>query len=226
MNASFSLKLILKNISEISELEFTAGITIRAIILDMLLGLNIYKLLKYNLSKGFSDNQLKDLTLEFCNGILADGLDKTIKDLNLANALKFFDDNRLNEVYNNFAKNHKQFLKPHAGNGEIPEIKYGRSYSPQALFNKLVGDPDMKKIAGIYGLYLIYSKYDHFGILYFETLKFTNAEKLNRLGKAINLFVNHCANLFDILERASKKDKFIESQYKIAADYLLNKNSV
>lgn len=227
LNASLSLKLILKNINEISELEFTAGITTRTIILDMLLGLNIYKLLKDNLSKGLTYNELNELTLKFCNEILADGLDKTAKDLNLAKTKGFFDDKRLKEAYNNVAKNHKQFLKPHSGDGAIPKTKYGRGMGAEVLFKKLLnGDSEMKEIAGIYNLYLFYSKYDHFGILYFETLKFTNEEKLNRLDKSISLFVNHCSNLFDILERASKKDKFIESQYKIAADYLLNKNSV
>jgi len=218
--SNISLKLLLQNIDSTPELEFSAGIIVRAMILDILIGLSFYKLLKDNLSKGLSNEEFKNLVQEFCNKILADGLDNLAQSLKMAKDFGYINSHQLKAIYDNISINHKRFLKLNLENGAIPESKYGRGDSPTTLFKKLASDSAMKKIAGIYDLYLFYSKYDHFGILYFETRNITIEEKKSRLFKAIGFFRNHCANLYDILERVSQKDKFIGSQLKIVEDYL------
>jgi len=214
------------NISYFPELEYSCGITIRSVLLDMLLGLNFYKLLKDNLPKNLSDEEMKVLVMEFSQKALSDGLDNTAKYLDLAKKFGYLDEAKLKEYYNNFAIKYKGYLKPHSENGEMPETKYGIGSSPTFLFKQIANDSDMKDIASIYDLYLYYSKYDHFGIIYFETRAFTIQERVDRVKRAISLFVNHCANLFDILERVSQKDQFITAQYNIAMEYLASKNGV
>lgn len=226
LKVSLSLKVIIQKIDTTPELEFSAGIIVRAMILDMLIGLNFYKLLKDCLSKNLTNDAIKYLLQEFCNRALADGLDSTAKSLKLAKDLGYISSSQLEEAFNNFGHNQKKFLNTHLGKGEMPESKYGKGDSPSVLFKNIACDSAMKNIAGMYDLYLFYSKYDHFGILYFETLDISHNENKERLTKAIRLFVNHCANLYDIIERVSEKGEFITSQLKTVEVYLDQKNGV
>lgn len=222
--SSEALSLIVKRIDKNPNLEFSAGIIIRAMILDMILSLNLYKILKDNLDKRLSGKELKALVEEFCNKVLADGLDNTAKSLKAAKEFGYINERQLKQVYNNFAFNHQRFLKQHTGNGEMIESKYGKGDSPTYLFKKLAEDSKMRKIAGVFDQYLYYSKYDHFGVLYFETLKSTEEENKTRINKVIDLFVNHCLNLYDILDRASVQDVFIAKQTKKAEKYFMTKS--
>lgn len=225
LKVSLSLKVILEKINKIPELEFSAGIIMRAVILDMLIGLNFYKILKDSQSENYSTEKRKYLLEDFCNKILADGLDTTARSLKLGKDLGYISNKKLEEVFNNFANNQKLYLKSHSGNGEMPESKYGRGNSPTQLFKNIACDPEMKKIASIYDLYLFYSKYDHFGALYFETLDIPFNENLERINKVICLLVNHCANLYDIIERVSEKGNLISNQQKKIKSYLEMINS-
>lgn len=223
LHSSESLKLILQSIELNPHLDFSAGLTIRALILDMLIGLNFLKLLKDNLPKNLPRDEMLELTTLFCNKALADGLENTIKYLELAQTFGFLENSSVKTTYNTLAENFSKFLKPHSGNGTKPELKFGKAYTANELFKNIARDSEMHHISGIYDLYLFYSKYEHFGILYFDVESSPLLEKINRIEKAIRLLINHCANLFDILERSSQKDKFIFTQYKIANDYLLAK---
>ncbi|MBA3284396.1 MAG: hypothetical protein H0U27_04970 [Nitrosopumilus sp.] len=225
LHSSKSLKLILENIPSNPDLDFTAGLTIRAMILDMLIGLNFFKLLKDNLAKKLSDENMMELAITFCDTILADGLENTITYLELSQSYGIINIRQLKEKYNNVARNYAKFLEPHSQNGVKPKVKFTRAPGTKTLFKEIAADAEMNNISRIYDLYLFYSKYDHFGILYFDVENFPLSEKIKRIEKAVRLFINHCANLFDILERVSQKDTFVFSQYKIANDYLLKKNS-
>lgn len=225
LHASKSIKLVLENINSIPDLDFSAGLTVRAIIVDMLIGLNFYKLLKDNLPKKLSGEEMKELTTSFCDKRLADGLENVISYLELSQTFGFVDNNNLKETYNNFARNYGKFLKPHSGDGSKPKVKFSRAPTTKDLFKNIASDTEMNNISRIYDLYLFYSKYDHFGTLYFDVENSLLQEKINRIKKAIRMFINHFAILFDILERVSPKDTFIFAQYKIANDYLLAKNS-
>ena len=223
-HASNSLMLILENIEQKPQLDFSAGITIRAILLDTLLGLNFYKLLKDNLPKKLPDEQIKLLTTEFCDIILADGLENTVKYFELARTLGFISNIEHKQLLNNFITNYSTYFEPHLNNGQMPRVKFERVKGPIELFKVIAGDSDMKNISRIYDLYLFYSKYDHFGILYFNVKDAPLHEKIDRLERSVYVFVRHCANLYDILERVSQKDKFIKKQYNIANNYLNQNN--
>jgi hypothetical protein len=226
LHASKSLKLVLENIYLIPDLDFSAGLTVRAIILDMLIGLNFFKLFKDNLPKKLSDEEMKELTTSFCDKILADGLENTITYLELSQTFGFVDNSKLKETYNNFSRKYDKFLNTHPGDGSKPKVKLSRAPVTKDLFKNIASDTEMNNISRIYDLYLFYSKYDHFGVLYFDVENYPLKEKIDRIKKAIRLFINHCANLFDILERVSQKDAFVFAQYKIVNDYLLAKNGV
>jgi len=221
LHASKSLSLSLKNFQNEPELDFSMGLILRAILLDTLIGLNFYKLLKDNLEKGITSEEMKASTLNFCDRILADGLDNTAAYLQTATSLGLYTETDLKKAFNTFAKSYSDYFEPHQGDGIKPKSKYPKAPGPSDLFKTIAVDLDMKTISRIYDLYLYYSKYDHFGILYFEVQKETLSEKIKRRNKCINLFVRHCTILFDILERVSQKDPFVAKEYELVNNYLL-----
>ena len=72
----------------------------------------------------------------------------------------------------------------------------------------------------LYELYVIYSKYDHFGFLYFEVMNAEKKLKNDRIAAGVNLFVNHFANLCDLLQRVTPGNETIERIYLLSRDYL------
>lgn len=224
-HASKSLNLTLENILQNPQLDFAAGLTVRAILLDTLISLNFYKLLKDNIKKGLTDLEMEKLTNKFCNTVLADGLRQTANYMELSKKLEFINETQLKDANNKFAKNYADYFEPHNGDGSMPKLKFDKC-GAKDFFEKLAGDSAMKPISRIYGLYLHYSKYDHFGLLYFDVEKDLITEKIKRLEKSIRIFIRHYAWLYDILERVSQNDSFIAAQHKIAGDYLISNHGV
>lgn len=220
-HASTQLRFTLKNIIQFPELEFSAGIVIRALLLDTLIALNLFKLLNEGEEAGFSKSQLRESAKSYCNKMLADGLSTTISYAELSKSVGFIDEAKLKNSYNNFAISYKDYLEAHAGDGSKPKVKLPKAPTTKELFIKLATVNELKEISKIYDSYLYYSKYDHFGILYFDVLNTSLEKKFQQLKISIRILVGHLANLFGILERFSNEDKFIEEQFKISGNYLL-----
>ncbi|HEY8658506.1 MAG TPA: hypothetical protein VIL78_05690 [Hanamia sp.] len=202
--------------------DFSIGIIVRSILLDSLIGLNFYKILKDNLHK--SDKFLKIELNNFCNSVLSDGLRQTLdyyEQLKVEEVIKPED---LKNLYNVFSNKYNFFLEQSGGVGTKPNSKFKFFSKQKPPYKPIVSDAEMKGIAlKLQELYNIYSKYDHFGILYFEIDDTSFESKSNRISASISLFVNHCTNLFDILQRVSINDNFVNSQYEIANNYLQKK---
>lgn len=222
LHASQSLKILLNDVHKVPEVEFSSGLILRAILLDMLISLNFYKLIKDNLLKKLSDEEMKISTIEFCNIFLADGLDQTAKYLQLAVSMGLKTEVELKEAFNIFAKNYSIYFENHFGDGTMPKSKFPKADGPTGLFKKLAGDNEMKWISGIYDTYLYYSKYDHFGILYYDTAIENHSQKIQKIEKATRMFTRHCTIIYDVLDRVSQKDSFIENEYKKVGAYMLS----
>lgn len=219
-HTSTHLKLILKNIINIPELEFSAGISIRALLLDTLIALNLFKILIESEKAQCSKTELEEIVKKYCNEMLSDGLSTTISYAELSKSVGFIDEAKLKESYNNFAISYKDYLEPHLSDGSKPKLKFAKALKPKELFTQLAKTAELKEISKIYDSYLYYSKYDHFGILYFDILKSPIDERFMQLKKSIRILVGHQANLFAVLEKFSNGDKFVEEQYKISENYL------
>ena len=225
-HGSISLKILLEQFQPIPEVDFSAGLIIRAIYLDMLISLNYYKVLKDGLNNKLSEHDLKNKVDLYCKTVLADGLDQTSKYLEQAVSFGFKTAKELREVFNVFAKSYPTYFKDHPGDGSKPKSIFPKADSPTKLFKKLADDVEMRDISGIYDGYLYYSKYDHFGELYFDTHNSSNSEKLKMATKAIRLFTRHCAILYEALDRTTPNDEIVKEEYKKVVLYMTqNKNN-
>jgi len=224
--SSKAIKKLLADYTDNPEFDFSIGVLIRPVILDSLIGFNLLAILKTCLAQ----NLEHDLTIEkiniFCNGILSDGLMQTLKYFNQLESYGLIASDDLRDMYNQFSVAYSDFLEQPEGKNTMPRAKYRIDSTANNQFRKLAVDPELKPMGHtLYELYNIYSKYDHFGFLFFEVYNYERDIKEKRMSAAISLFVNHCANLYDMLQRVTPKDQFIEAKFKSSKEYLADKNS-
>ena len=92
------------------------------------------------------------------------------------------------------------------------------------LFKSLANSSNLKELSKIYDdAYLFFSKYDHFGILYFEVYRMKYEEKLQRIFRGIELFLGGQSILHIMLNQYTPNDTFVIEQSNLAATYLFEK---
>lgn len=220
--AAKGLKALLSDINNNQDLEFSCGIILRSSLLDILIVQNLYKILIENEESTKTEIEKEEIVKTFCDKMLADGLENTVKYIKAANDVGIINQQQLTDTYKNFANKYQKFFEPYANDGTAPKPKY-TFISPDKLFKQLANTPKLKELSKIYDSYLFFSKYDHFGILYYETSRQSYLEKLNRIRRGVELFIGTQAVLHLALRMHSGNDAFLNEQSNIAAQYLSDK---
>ncbi len=108
-------------------------------------------------------------------GYISGGLKQTLNYFEQKESYGFIATKELNDIYNIFTAKYSDILEQKDGINSKPKIKNGLDTNANSQFQSLAKDKDMKEIGHrLYDLYCIYSKYDHFGFLFFEV---NNSEK-------------------------------------------------
>jgi hypothetical protein len=222
-HTTLTLKTLFLEMEKELKHEFSAGILTRALLLDTLIDMNLFKLIKDAEAAGKPEAEIESLVKEFCETILSDGLEKTFAYLKSAKDFGFIDEQQLKNSYNNLAVVHKPFLNPHPGDGSKPDLKHKQFYAPTKLFQNLANTLDLKKVATLYDTYLYFSKYDHFGIMYYQVVREDHGKKLKIYLNAIEAFVAAQGLLHVVLAKYSANDDFLNSQAGLTNKYLLEK---
>lgn len=222
-HTTLTLKTLFQEIQSDRKHEFSAGILTRALLLDTLISMNLYKLIKDSEAVGKPETEIEASVKDLCETILSDGLEKTFSYLKSAKDFGFINEQQLKKSYNNMAVVHKPFLNPHFNDGTKPTLRHKQFYSPTKLFQNLANTVDLKKVASLYDTYLYYSKYDHFGILYYQVVRVNHQNKLMIYLKAIKSFAAAHAFLHVILAKYSSNDEFLKAQSDLTNKYLLEK---
>lgn len=221
-SSALALSVLLPLINTKQNIDFSCGLILRSSILDYLIVLNIYI---HVLEKENSENPIeedKDPVLAFCTKCLADGLPQTFSYINAAKKAGVISPQQQEIIFNNMAKNYAVFLESHPGDGSTPKTKSKHLINARDLFIKIADHPDIKDFAKIYDSYVGYSKYDHFGVMYFDVIRQTHLQKLAQISKAVEHLVGSQSFLHMILRLHSSNDKFLNNQSDIAAKYLFD----
>lgn len=227
LNLSIPLKTLLPEYLENRISDFAIGILIRPIVLDGLIGMNLLGVLKKGLAQKLEYKKLINEVDCFCKGALADGLIQTLQYFTQMKSNDLIEEDELFKMYNHFAEEYSDFLFQPAGINSMPKLRHPIKGKPFQHFDTLVKDLEMKAIAHrFYELFTIYSKYDHFGFLYFDVMRAEKELKNDRIKAAIDLFINHFANLCDLLERVTPENDTIKSVYLESKKYLENNQKV
>lgn len=222
---SKALRILLSNIDNDQDLEHSCGIILRSSLLDTLIAFNLYT--KHINAEINSVTKVKDEEQinEFCDKALADGLVHTIKYIKAAKDSNIIDQQQLEQTYKNLTENYSTFFDSYPNDGTTPELKskYKQFLSPEKLFKSLAQAPKFKELSKIYESYLFFSKYDHFGIQYYEVSRKPFSDKKNLIKQAIDFFVGIQVILHDLLDSYSNNDLFLKNQAMISGSYLSEK---
>lgn len=202
--------------------EFSIGIMFRALILDTLISMNLFKLIKDLEAEGKTAEETEEAVKEFCNTFLSDGLNVTLSYVQDAETLGMRTAEETALSFKNMRHVYKPFFDNYPEDGTRPTLKFKKKHTAKQLFEILAKSNDLKEVAKIYDSYAYLSKYDHFGIIYYHAINEKLETKLNIYTNATEAFVAHIALIHVILARHSNNDEFINDQSRITNDYLLN----
>lgn len=209
-HSSKTIKSLLEKIELVPSHESSVGIILRTLLLDTLMGMNLFKIYCDSEVEGDSQEIIYEKSSIFCAINLSDGLSKTLSYLTDAKKYGYINEEQLKEAYKNTVTSKSYFFEPYHNDGTVPVLRHRKYFSPQKLFEVLASDPNMKKTASIYDAYLYFSKYDHFGIMYYEIIRMDKMEKQRIYIEAFEALVAHLTFLIIILLKTFEKDEFLK----------------
>jgi len=221
-HSSLALKTLLKEIDSNRSLEYACGIILRSMLLDALIVLNVYNILLENEASEKTLAEKEQTIKEFCDTSLSDGLENTLQYLCLAKKFNIINQDELGDRYKNLVDGKSSFFEPYTDKSKQPMIRNDieKPDRPIKLFKKIASKEEFKKLARVYDSYLFYSKYDHFGILYYEISRQPYPKQLKRIREEIEFFILIQSILHDVLFKSSNSDTFLCEQSRKANNYL------
>lgn len=219
--ASKGIHTLLPHYSKDISFNYPIGILLRPILLDALTALRLYARLKELLRQKADDSVVNSSISELGMQILSDGLDIFIRDARLFKDNGFISESERIDVIHALTDEWPDFFVHSKTKNEEPVLKHNESLGAKKHFTSLVQDKDLHTISEqLYINYIWFSKYDHFGMLYFSALKRTRPEHDAFVIGSIDLFIHHFANLCDMLQRVSPENNTIHEGYIKAMNYL------
>ena len=217
-----STKTLFELLPKNNKYEFTIGIMFRALILDTLISMNLFKLID-ELKKGKNSAEEAEAKVEeFCNTFLSDGLSNTLSYIQDAETFGMKSPEDTARTFKNMGNVFKPFFDNYPNDGTKPKLKFTKKHTAKQLFEILAKTENLKEISKIYDTYSYLSKYDHFGIIYYNAIHEKLETKLGIYDNISKTFVAHIGLIHVILERHSNNDSFLKSQLKLTNAYLLD----
>jgi hypothetical protein len=205
--SSESLKILMNNFNNNSKVEYSCGIIIRSVILDYLIVLNAHEVYERNFEKPEKLYQaLKDYSIM----MLCDTVRNTLE--YLESVKNKFTKDEMQTMYSNLVNTYPECFEVYYNDGSKPVIKSTKYRSPQKLFDTLMKSKSFKKYHGIYEIYLFYSKYDHFGQMFYELSRKAHIGKLENMDRAIKEFPRVLLFIVIILETLYGSDNFLKEK--------------
>lgn len=222
INDTTTTKVLFELLPDNNKHEFSIGIMFRVLVLDTLISMNLYKLIKELDADNSKSSIEKETEIEsFCNTFLSDGLSSILNYIQQAQTWGMKTKEETEKTFKNIVGLFTRFFENYNDDGTRPKLKYSSKYTANQLFEKLAKDNDLKEISKIYDSYAYLSKYDHFGIVYFQAINEVLDSKLKIYSNTSEVFVAHNALIHVLLARHSSNDKFINEQKDFANEYLL-----
>jgi hypothetical protein len=224
-DSSVALQVLFNNCNGIPGLEFSAGIILRSVVLDCLIGLNMFKIIQDNFSKG--KEPLTDLEA-FSNRILSDGLDHTLNYIQKSqkkNAV-IKTKEQLIKTFATFAEEFKEFIKPYNSDGKRPELIFDK-ISTSDLFDNVLGEEILKnQVVSIWDAFQMYSKVDHFGILYFKVVEISMAKPMDNILRNLNILISHNSIMHLILYHTDRNNLNLHAKSNDALKFYITRGNL
>ncbi len=217
---SKSLKLLAIAIEQDQEHEFSAGLVVRTLLLDFLIGLRGYDIFTQGEVNKKLQKEIHEEVTEYCNIVLGDGVVYTLKHFKAFQSSGAITEAELHIVYENMSKTYSRFLQPFLNDGNMPVSKFPRAPQVRELFTILSGGtPELKELAKNYDTYSFYSKYEHFNILSYDLMRRLSDYQVRTLSKSIELLVLHLFISIKMMEN-NAPDDFLKENIQLVGGYI------
>jgi hypothetical protein len=210
------LKALVDQLPENQELEFSCGLIIRAIVLDFMAIVVALDLVNegYILEPVISEVDAateqgnRPLTLEkFCASMLSDSPVKLVDEIEMSSGRVSKD--TIETLYKDVVSHFPDAFMPYAGDGSKPVAKYKGGYSGTKLYRKIQGSIVVRSEASVFEVYSIYSKYDHFGYVYYHTSRRSFLQKMEHMFAGTQIFATSLLYILAILYSGALEDQII-----------------
>lgn len=178
LNASaMALDVLLKQVEDNNAIEYSCGIMLRTIFLDLIILLNAFSITRN------PDNSMVNELEQFCFDTMGDSVRHTLE--NLKALYSQHPGNVIKTMYSKLVAENPQFFEPYANDGTYPVLKVMKKYTNKELAKTVKDSAELANYKDIYDAYLFYSKYDHFGQIFHTISKQDFLVRLDRVNKSI-----------------------------------------
>ncbi len=213
--ASYSLKILMERFSSNTKVEYSCGIIIRSVLLDYLIVLNAMDIYGKNLNDTAKWHQEMKA---YCLMMLSDSV---------KNTLSYFDTLKtkvppevMNKMYANLVASSPECFEPNNVDGGVPVLKTKDHRSPKTLFKTLLESKELKQYASAYEAYLYYSKYDHFGQMFYSLSRLSYLDRLALIDQALSVFPRSLMFTVTILLAIYPTDALLKDQFEKISQFI------
>ena len=205
--ASEGLRILMNNFLENTKVEYSCGLIIRSVLLDYLTVLNAMDVYGRNIK----DTQAWHTEMKaFCLMMLSDSVKNTLEYFETMKNIVPKDS--LDRMYSNIVAMHPECFEPYGNDGSVPVLRTDKHRTPKALFHTLVNSKQLKAYASVYDAYIYYSKYDHFGQMFYTLSRARSIDKLAHLDQVLKVFPRSLMFTLTILVTVNARDPFLKDQ--------------
>jgi hypothetical protein len=180
--STLGLQTIYKDLFSKTQLEYSAGIIVRTVLLDYMIVLNTHVIIDENINKDIKEVRQK--VDSFCTTMLSDCINHTLRDIDRLKIPK----EDLKKLYKGIASMYPESFETYKNDGTRPVEKVKGSFRTTKLFENLFNSKSLRTYSDVYQAYLFYSKYDHFGRMYYDFLGHDFKDRLQRLNESVKVF--------------------------------------
>lgn len=212
--ASKGLNKLIDGIEDEPELEFSAGLVIRTMILDFFVSLRGYDIKERAIKAGKQSQQVKDEVEAYFKTILGGGLKLSANHFSRMESKGHITEAELHNVLNNMTIKYSLFLQPYTNNKSVV-THFGEAPKNNELFDQISGNPELKNFAKHFDTYNLYSKYEHFSIMSFDAFRRDVEAQTKTLQEMVEILILHVFKIVGMLLYYLNDEFLKEKHFKI-----------
>jgi hypothetical protein len=193
------------------KIEFTIGLTLRAVLLDYLITMYAHNELKEDKKAGKSNFDIGNKLNKYCQGYLSEGIQKTFNHMSLIK--DEIDASEIAQINSALFYSNPNLFHPYNHDGTEPKLIYTSTLQNKQLFEKIRRSETFKKVSWVYHSYLYYSKYDHFGNMYYQLSRNHNVNKLQTMERAVKVLQAYMGSIVYIMLHVYPDDVVLKNLY-------------
>jgi hypothetical protein len=123
-------------------------------------------------------------------------------------------------MYKNLVATNAICFEPYNNDGTKPTIRKKEYKSPKKMFNTLLTSKKLRSYKSVYDAYLFYSKYDHFGQMFYGLSRRAPIDQLASIDKAITVFPRILLFVNLILTTLYGSEKFFKTKHTTMTKFI------